>query len=140
MVNDTVGAITYADYSRIGTLGSGNILVGDTWVPVSAAGAAIAVDASPLVSGRHQFDMAIALDRNTTAAGAYPLVLVSYAVVCLSYQSALDTSFVQQFLGWVASEQGQDLANTTAGSSPISADLRAQIMDSLSAITTANQI
>ena len=135
VVQQTLGAITYADASRVGTLGTVAIGVGDQWVPVSPEGAAIAVDASPLMEGRHVYDMAVALDRTTTAEGAYPLVLVSYAVVCLHYARQMDAEFIQEFIGFVASPAGQAVSAQIAGSAPISETLSNQIRSSLAAIT-----
>lgn len=134
-VQQTEGAITYADASRIGGLGTAAILVGGEWVSFSPEGAAAAVDASPSLEGRHEHDLAIAIDRATDAQGAYPLILVSYAVVCLNYQSQDDAVFVQEFIGFLTSREGQDVAAQIAGSAPISANLREKIGDSLAAIT-----
>jgi phosphate transport system substrate-binding protein len=119
----------------VGTLGTANILVGDQWVPVSAQGAAKALDISPQLEGRHERDLAVNLNRTTTESGAYPLVLVSYAVVCLHYEDQQEAQFIQAFLTWVTSQEGQELAGIVAGSSPISATLRQDIVDSLAAIT-----
>ncbi|WP_245993029.1 phosphate ABC transporter substrate-binding protein PstS [Xylanimonas allomyrinae] len=134
-VQQTVGAITYADASRVGDLGTAAVLVGGQWVGFSAEGAAAAVDASPRLAGRHEHDMAIALDRATDVAGAYPLLLVSYAVVCLQYETEADAQFVRSFMGFVVSDAGQRIAAQIAGSAPISADLADGIRGSLAAIT-----
>ncbi|QAY71717.1 phosphate ABC transporter substrate-binding protein PstS [Xylanimicrobium sp. FW10M-9] len=136
-VQQTVGAITYADASRVGALGTAAILVGGEWVGVSAEGAAIAVDASPLHEGRHEHDLAIAIDRGTDVPGAYPLVLVSFGVVCLNYEREADAHFVREFMSFIASEAGQQIAATVAGSAPISASLAGDIKTSLAAITSS---
>jgi len=135
VVNSTEGAITYADYSQIGTLGRGNLRVGEEWVGVGTAGAAIALDASQQLPGRNDLDLAFQLDRATTVSGAYPMVLVSYAVVCLHYEDANDAEFVRSFFTWIASEEGQNLSEQVAGSAPISTGLREHIANSLAAIT-----
>ncbi|GAB2471814.1 phosphate ABC transporter substrate-binding protein PstS [Xylanimonas ulmi] len=134
-VQQTVGAITYADASRVGDLGTAAVLVGGQWVKFSAQGAATAVDVSPLLEGRHEHDMAIALDRATDVAGAYPLLLVSYAVVCLEYETEADAEFVREFMGFIVSDAGQQIAAQVAGSAPISAELAAGIRASLASIT-----
>ncbi len=134
-VQQTEGAVTYADASRIGDLGTASILVGGEWVSISSEGAAAAVDASPQLEGRHEHDLAIAIDRATDAQGAYPLILVSYAVVCLNYERQADADFVKAFIGFLASEEGQDISALHAGSAPISSTLRDQINTSLAAIT-----
>lgn len=135
VVTDTEGAVTYADASKVGELGTAAIKVGEEFVPISAEAAAAVVDASPLVEGRHEHDFAIELDRTTTEAGAYPLVLVSYSIACLNYTDEATGNFVKAFLGYVASAEGQEAAASAAGSSPISADTAAKVQASIDAIT-----
>jgi phosphate transport system substrate-binding protein len=136
VVNQTEGAVTYADASRVGELSTANILVGGTWVPVSADAASRAVDVSPQLEGRHEADLSIALDRTTEDTQAYPLVLISYAVVCLHYESERDAEFVTEFIGFIASPLGQTLASSAAGSAPMSDDLEQRIATSVAAITS----
>ena len=77
MVAGTKGAVTYADDSAVGApLGKASLKVGDGFVPVSAEAAATALDQAKQVQGRPAHDLALKLDRATTAAGAYPLMLV----------------------------------------------------------------
>jgi len=120
LVQDTNGTIGYADASRVGTLGTVALGVGDGFVEFSPEGAAIAVAASPLAEGANGAnDLAYKLDRTTTAAGAYPLVLVSYQVVCQQYDDVDERALVTAFLRFVASEDGQGASARAAGSSPI---------------------
>ncbi len=85
-VTDTPGAVTYADDSAVsGKLGVAQIKVGSEFVKISADAAAKAVEAGKPVEGRSANDVAIKLDRTTTEPGAYPVVLVSYHVVCSTY-------------------------------------------------------
>jgi phosphate transport system substrate-binding protein len=135
VVTDTEGAVTYADASRATDLGTASIKVGEEWVAFSPEAAAAVVDASPLVEGRHEHDLAIELDRTTTEAGTYPLVLVSYSLACLNYSDEATGNFVKEFLGYIASEEGQQNAADNAGSAPISEELRTQVTAALDAIT-----
>jgi phosphate transport system substrate-binding protein len=132
------GTIGYADESQIAPtdLGTVSVKVGDAYVGPTAEAAAAAVDASSEVEGRPEGDIAIKLDRTTTAAGAYPVVLVSYAVVCSTYEDAATGELVKAYMTYVASEEGQDEAAKAAGSAPISEDLRTQITTSLDLITS----
>ena len=52
---------------------------------ISAEAAAKAVEAGKPVEGHDANEFAIKLDRTTTMAGAYPVVLVSFHMVCSSY-------------------------------------------------------
>ncbi len=134
-VQDGQGTITYADASRAGTLGTVALGVGGDWVPFSPEAAAAVVDASPRAEGRPAASLVVALDRDTTAPGAYPLVLVSYTIACTAYADAADGELVEAFLTYVASEDGQAAAAQAAGSAPISEGLREQVMTVVEAIS-----
>jgi phosphate transport system substrate-binding protein len=114
------GTIGYADLSQVGDLKSASIKVGDAWAAPSAEGAAKAVEASPLDDTRPEGDMAVKIDRTTTAAGAYPLMLTSYLIACPTYDKD-KAALVKAFLTYVISEQGQQEAADNAGSAPIPA-------------------
>ncbi len=117
------GTIGYLDASRApGTTAA--IKVGDAFVPYSPEGAAAVVDASPLEDGRAPTDLAVALDRSTTAPGAYPLVLISYLIGCTEYADPAQGALVKAYFEYMASEDGQAAAAAAAGSAPISAELR----------------
>jgi len=130
------GTIGYADESQIAPteLGTVAVQVGDAFVGPTAEAAAAAVDAATPVEGRPEGDIALELDRTTTAAGAYPVVLVSYAIVCSNYEDATQAGLVKAYMEYVVSEEGQDAAAEAAGSAPISEDLRTQITASLDLI------
>lgn len=138
IVQDTNGAVGYADASRAGELGTVSLKVGDAYVPFSAEAAAAVVDASPLAEGANgENDLAFKLDRTTTAAGAYPLVLVSYHIICQQYDDEAERALVTGFLSYVASPEGQEAAASAAGSSPISAELSERILAILDEVAGA---
>lgn len=123
-VTDTPGAVTYADDSAVGgKLGTAKIKVGSEFVKISAEAAAKAVEAGKPVEGRAANDIAIDLDRTTTEAGAYPVVLVSYHIVCSSYDKQETVDLVKAFENYVVSEEGQKAAAESAKSAPLSAAL-----------------
>ena len=135
IVQDTAGAIGYVDASRAGELGTVAVQVGEEFVPFSPEAAAAVVDASPLATGANgENDLAFELDRTTTASGAYPLVLVSYTIVCQQYDDEAERSLVTEFVKYVASADGQNQAASAAGSSPISGDLSARVTEILDGI------
>ena len=101
------GTIAYADNSAVGTLGVASIKVGEEWVAPSEEAAAAAVDASPRDEERADGDIVIKIDRETTEAGAYPLILVSYSIACLEYATAEQADLVKGFLSYVVSAEGQ---------------------------------
>lgn len=123
-VTDTPGAVTYADDSAVGgKLGTASIKVGEEFVEISADAAAKAVEAGSPVEGRSANDVAIKLDRKTTESGAYPVVLVSYHVVCSTYSSQETVDLVKAFENYVVSEEGQQTAADSAKSAPLSSTL-----------------
>lgn len=132
------GAIGYADASRAGDLGTVALKVGDTYQPFSPEAAAKVVDASPRAEGATGERLVVDLDRTTTESGAYPLVLISYSVACTVYEDAADAANVKAFLTYVAGEEGQARAAepSVAGSAPISADLRTEVMAVVESITS----
>ena len=135
-VNTTAGAITYADLGAVGgNLGVAYIRVGDTWQGPTPEGAAIAIEVSPARAGRHEHDMSVDIDRLTEADGAYPLVLVSYVVVCLHYEDEMEGNFIREFVTFLASDQMQQLSAQVADSAPITPTLRDQVLESVNAIT-----
>jgi phosphate transport system substrate-binding protein len=131
------GTIGYADESQAAGLGIANIKVGDTFVAPSAEGAAAVVANSDPVAGRGEFDFAISVNRTTTSADEYPIVLVSYHIGCVEYQDKTKADLVKAFEGYAISEEGQQAAAKAAGSSPISAELRDKAQTAVDAITAA---
>ncbi len=137
VVTSTPGAIGYADASKAGTAGVVSVKVGDTFNAPSAEGAATALASSTVASVNGDNDLAYKVDRTTTAAGAYPLMLVSYAIVCQTYTDAAEKANVTGFLSYVASAEGQASAASAAGSAPLPADLSTQIETILAGIAAA---
>ncbi|HEY1106424.1 MAG TPA: phosphate ABC transporter substrate-binding protein PstS, partial [Agromyces sp.] len=125
-VTNGVNTIGYADASKAGDLGVAKIKVGDEFVGYTPEAAAAVVAESPLVEGREANDLAIALDRTTTDPSHYPLVLVSYAIVCQEYADAAQGELVKSYVGYMASEEGQSVAAEQAGSAPLSTELSDQ--------------
>lgn len=133
-VTNGVGTIGYADASRAGDLGVAKIKVGDEFVGYTAEAAAAVVDGSPLVEGRAANDLAIELDRKTTDPTHYPLVLVSYAIVCTEYADAEQGELVKNYVGFMASEEGQTEAAASAGAAPLSSELQAKVAEVVASI------
>lgn len=121
------GTIGYASAAAVGELQTAAIGVGSEFVEYSAEAAAAVVDASPRAEGRAENDIALELARDTTESGAYPIVLVSYTIVCTAYSDPAVGDLVKAYVGYVASDEGQQAAADAAGSAPISPELQAEI-------------
>ncbi|HEX9087997.1 MAG TPA: phosphate ABC transporter substrate-binding protein PstS [Arthrobacter sp.] len=134
-VTDTPGAVTYADDSAVsGKLGVAQIKVGETYTKISAEAAAKAVDAGKPVAGRNANDLSIKLDRTTTIEGAYPIVLVSFHVVCSAYADQKTVDLVKAFESYVVSDAGQTAAAEAAKSAPLSKTLQDKALKSIESI------
>jgi len=128
------GSIGYADESQVGKLSVASIKVGDAYVAPSADGAAKALEASPVDTTRTQGDLAIKVDRTTTAPGAYPLMLVSYLIACPTYP-ADKADLVKGMLSYIVSTEGQQKAADNAGSAPLPASLQKKAADIVNTIS-----
>lgn len=129
------GTIGYADSSQASGLSSVAVKVGSDFVSHSAKGAALAVDASPFADGRADTDLAIKIDRTTSEAGAYPVVLISYLIGCAEYKDAAVAKNVKGFFATAISAEGQESAAKNAGSAPISDTLRTKAQAAVDAIS-----
>ncbi|MBP6684156.1 MAG: phosphate ABC transporter substrate-binding protein PstS [Leucobacter sp.] len=134
-VKGGVGTIGYADASKAGDLGTVSVKVGDEYVAFTPEAAAAIVDASPLEEGRTANDLAIELDRTSTEAGVYPLVLVSYLVGCEKYEDPANAELVKSYFEYIVSPEGQEVAAKAAGSAPISDSLREKATAAVAAIS-----
>jgi phosphate transport system substrate-binding protein len=135
--SSTEGAITYADASAIGDLGTVAVGVGEEYVEYSSEAAAKAVETSTPVEGRAEYDMAMDLERDTTESGSYPIVLVSYHLFCSQYDSQETADLAKAFGEYVISEEGQQAAEDSAGAAPMSETLRTSAQEALGSITAA---
>ncbi len=133
-VKNGTGTIGYADASKAGDLGTAKIKVGDEFVGYTPEAAAAVVAESPLVEGRAADDLAFRLDRKTTDPSHYPLVLVSYSIVCTEYADAAKGEFVKAYIGYITSPDGQKVAAEAAGAAPLSEDLSAKVADAIASI------
>ncbi len=130
----TEGAITYADASAAGDLGQVKVKVADEYVELSPEAAAKTVEISKRIEGQHADDMSIDINRTPEDASAYPIVLVSYHIVCSAYDSQQTVDLVKAYEGYVISEQGQQDAAGAASSAPLTASLREDAQKAIDAI------
>ncbi|TFC42794.1 phosphate ABC transporter substrate-binding protein PstS [Cryobacterium sp. TMT1-21] len=133
-VTNGVGTIGYADASKAGDLGVAKIKVGDKFVGYTADAAAAVVADSPLVEGRDKSDLAIKINRLTTDPTHYPLVLVSYAVVCTEYADAAQGELVKAYVSYMAGSDGQSVAASAGGAAPLSTELADKVSAVLATI------
>jgi phosphate transport system substrate-binding protein len=129
------GTIGYADESQVGDLSVVSVKVGEEYVAPSADGAAKVVETSPAAEGRADVDMAVDIDRTTTEAGAYPVVLLSYLIACQTYEDQAEADLVKGYLSYIVSDEGQQAASEEAGSAPLSSSVAEKAQSIVDAIT-----
>ncbi|MCA1656667.1 MAG: substrate-binding domain-containing protein, partial [Actinobacteria bacterium] len=117
-----------------GDLGTASIKVDNAYVAPTADAAAKAADVSKRVPGRAGNDMALQIVRTTTESGAYPLVLVSYAIACPAYKDTKTADLVKGYLSYVVGSDGQTAAAKTAGSAALSRSLSGDATDAVKQI------
>ncbi|MFJ8585597.1 phosphate ABC transporter substrate-binding protein PstS [Streptomyces sp. NPDC093595] len=79
-------------------------------------------------------DLALDLDYQTKAEGAYPIVLVTYEVVCDTGNKAETLGTVKSFLTYTASDEGQKVL-AEAGYAPIPAEINAKVRETVNGLS-----
>lgn len=129
------GTIGYADFSQVGDLGTVAVKVGDDYTPISADAASKVIADSPVdtsVDGDNR--IVVDINHKTAATGAYPIVLVSYDIVCPAYKESNDATFAKAWLTYVTSAEGQKAAQDAAGTAPLPSNLTGKITASIDQI------
>ncbi|MEV4999834.1 phosphate ABC transporter substrate-binding protein PstS [Nocardioides sp. LML1-1-1.1] len=134
-VTDTEGTIGYADASQTGDLKHVSVKVGEEYVAPSPEGAAKTVEVSPVVEGRDATDIAVDVDRKTTEAGAYPVILLSYLIACEKYDDATEAANVGGYFKYIVSDEGQAASAENAGSAKLSAETAKKAQDIVAKIS-----
>ncbi|CAM5244161.1 hypothetical protein SFUMM280S_10111 [Streptomyces fumanus] len=79
-------------------------------------------------------DLALELDYTPSAAGAYPITLVTYEIVCDKGNKAETLPATKSFLNYIASESGQGLL-ADAGYAPMPDEIITKVRDTISALS-----
>ncbi|PSK97565.1 phosphate ABC transporter substrate-binding protein (PhoT family) [Haloactinopolyspora alba] len=133
-VDAAEGTIGYASAAAVGDRTTVAVGVGEEFVEYSAEAAAAVVANSPQAEGRAEHDLAIDLARDTTESGNYPIVLISYTIVCTAYSDEQTGNLVTEYVSYVASDEGQQAAAEAAGSAPISDEMQTDVQSALDSI------
>ena len=128
------GGITYVElsYAQQNTLKMAEIDTGSGPVVLNAesVGKTVAT-AKPTGSGN---DLALKIDYATKEAGAYPIILVTYEIVCSKYADAAQGSKVKAFLTTFASDEVQGKLEEL-GYAPLPAEVAAKVQTAVKAIS-----
>ena len=132
-LTSTEGSISYIEYSFAvsGNLSTAKIDNGGGAVALSADTASKALDAATVVGTGN--DVTLKLDYATKQAGAYPIILVTYEIVCTNYSDPAVAKRVKSFLTY-SSEAGQkDLVSIGYG--PLPDSIKAKVTAAIAAIS-----
>lgn len=136
-VKQADGTIGYADFSQVGDLGTVAVKVGDKYNEISAeAGSKVIGDSKQDDTVKGDNRIVIKINHATEAEGAYPIVLVSYDIVCPAYKDTKQAEFAKAWLTYVTSDEGQKAAQDAAGTAPLPSSLKSEIIKSIEAIKT----
>ena len=135
-VKQADGTIGYADFSQVGELGTVAVKVGSKYTEISADAGSKVIEDSELADVKGEHRVVVNINHKTEADGAYPIVLVSYDIVCPAYKDTKTAEFAKSWLSYVTSDEGQKTAQQAAGTAPLPSTLTSKIADSIKAIST----
>jgi phosphate transport system substrate-binding protein len=126
-ISTTEGGIGYIEWSYAGSahLSMAKVDNGGGPVALTAETAGKAVDAAQVASQGGD-DLTLKLDYATKAPGAYPIILVTYEIVCSKYKDATIGKRVKAFLTYTSSDAGQNLL-PTVGSAPLPSEVLSKV-------------
>ncbi|MCH8611967.1 phosphate ABC transporter substrate-binding protein PstS [Arsenicicoccus dermatophilus] len=133
-VKSTEGGITYAEwgYAKQNSLGTAAIDTGAGPVELTGESAGKAVAAATQAGQGN--NLALKLDYATKAPGAYPIVLVTYEIVCSKNADATKGTNIKNFLGYMASDESQ-AALADKGYAPLPAEVLTKVRTAISALS-----
>ncbi len=134
-IKSTDGGVGYieAAYSNGAGLSTAKVDTGSGGVPLTVDSVGKAVASAKVVpSGAG--DLSLKLDYSTTAAGAYPILLVTYEIVCSKYSSPTIGAAVKSFLTYTSSSAGQSIL-TGVGSAPLPESVLTQVQAAVAKIS-----
>jgi phosphate transport system substrate-binding protein len=133
-IKDTQNSIGYTEWSfaenaglTMAKIGNGN----GEFAELTAENAGKAVEGAQITGTADDLQMTI--DYNTKSAGAYPLILVTYEIVCDKGLSADKLKPVKGFLTYTSSTEGQS-ALTELGYAPLPETVRAKVAASVAGL------
>ncbi len=133
-VQSTDGGITYVEWSFAITnkLAMAQIDNGGGPVALSAETASKAAQAAKVVGTGN--DLKLKIDYATKEAGTYPIVLVTYEIVCSKYKEAATAKAVKSFLSYLVSPEFQGKL-PSVGSAPLPAPVQTKVVTAIKSIS-----
>lgn len=129
-VKQTNGAIGYFElsYAESNNLPTVKVATGASEpVEATTATASAGIAAAKIVSNSDK-DLSLELDYKTKEDGAYPIILVTYEIVCDKGNKAEALPGIKAFLNYTASEDGQKVLSD-AGYAPLPDEIAAKVRE-----------
>ncbi|MEP7018433.1 MAG: phosphate ABC transporter substrate-binding protein PstS [Actinomycetota bacterium] len=133
-VKSTEGGVTYSEWSYAKDNKLGIALIDNGAGPVELTGASVgtAVGAAKIVGVGN--NLKLKLDYTTKAAGAYPILLVTYEIVCSKAKDPTKVPLVKAFLKSFASPAEQTKLQEI-GYAPLPASVQAKVAAAIAALS-----
>jgi phosphate transport system substrate-binding protein len=133
-IGSTDGAIGYVEWSFAvsGNLDTAKVDNGAGPIELTADSAGAAVAAAKIASNGGQ-DLTLKLDYATKAPGAYPIILVTYEIVCSKYANAKTGALVKSFLTYTAGDGQNSLKDL--GYAPLPASIQSKVQAAVAALS-----
>lgn len=133
-VKSTANSIGYLElsYAQSAGLKTASIDNGGGAVEGTSDAAAKTISSATVTGSGN--DLALSIDYTTTEAGAYPIVLVTYEIVCEKGGDTTTLDLTRSFLTYVVSDEGQRKL-TELGYVPIAGDLIGKVRTAVGSIT-----
>jgi phosphate transport system substrate-binding protein len=132
-ISQTTGGIGYVEYSYAVSSGLNTAELDNGGGPVALSkdtASAAANTAKVVGTGA---DLSLKIDYTEQAADSYPLILVTYEIVCSKYSSAATGTFVKNFLTYTSSAAGQS-GLAQLGYAPLPSQLQTKVAASVASI------
>jgi phosphate transport system substrate-binding protein len=133
-LTSTEGGIGYIEWSYTGGLTTAKVDNGAGGVALTADSAGKAVAAAQPAPNSNAGDLSLKLDYATKTAGAYPIILVTYEIVCSKYKDPTVGAAVKAFLTYTSSSAGQAML-TKVGSAPLPSSILTQVQAAVAKIS-----
>jgi phosphate transport system substrate-binding protein len=132
-ISSTEGSIGYIEYAFAlsGNLSTAKIDNGGGAVALSSATASAAAAAAKITGTGN--DLTLKLDYATKVAGAYPIVLVTYEIVCSKYADPKIGTFVKDFLTYTSTTGQSGLPDL--GYAPLPTAIKAKLTAAIASIS-----
>jgi phosphate transport system substrate-binding protein len=133
-IGSTEGSIGYVEWSYAvsGSLNTAKIDNGSGPVELTADSAGAAVSAATIASNGGQ-DLTLKLAYDTKASGAYPIILVTYEIVCSKYSDPKIGALVKSFLSYTVGA-GQ-AALKDLGYAPLPSSIQTKVQAAVDSIS-----